>query len=579
MDTIKIKVNGVEVEAAKDSTILEAVKTADIPYAEIDIPTLHYLKGLNETDESGLCQVEVAGEKEPVPAWSRQVSEGMEVLTKTESITKKRKEILEQILKIHDHDCVNCTRTGNCELQNHLYEYNVCDEGDIHCKTYPIDESSIIVRDTNKCIRCKRCVAVCENIQGIGAIQAKGEGLSAVVGPVSEEGLCATNCVNCGQCITVCPVGALREQDHTEALMKALADPEKFVVVQTAPAVRAALGEGFEFPLGVDVEGRIAAALRELGFDKVFDTKFGADLTIMEEANEFLDRFQKGGVLPMMTSCCPGWIKFCEQEYPELLPNLSSCKSPHQMFGAIVKSYYAEKLNMEKENIVTVSVMPCTAKKFEIGREDQNGAGVPDVDFAITTRELTRMLKKAEIQLEAMPSQLFDEPLGLGSGAGVIFGATGGVMEAALRTATETLTGTELEEFDFKEVRGLEGTKEASYEIEGKTIKIAVVSGLKQAAQVLEKIRTNQANYHFIEVMACPGGCVNGGGQPIQTADVHAKNDLRSIRAKALYENDENSSIRKSHKNPAITRLYDEYLGKPGSEKAHQLLHTTYKER
>lgn len=579
MDTITFKVNGVDITAPKGMSILQAVQYANIKYATVDIPTLHYLKDINETDDSGVCVVEVVGKKGLIPAWSYPVFEGMEVLTETEKVVEARKEALKKILEIHDYDCVNCTRTANCELQELLYRYDIREEKAQDRKIDKIDTSAIVVRDSNKCIRCKRCVAVCEKVQSVGAIGVTGDGLDAIIAPVSEGGLNDTNCVNCGQCITVCPVGALYERDNTEEVFAAIKDKSKFVIVQTAPSVRAALSEAFEFPLGVDVEGRLAAALRRLGFDKVFDTKFGADLTIVEEANEFLNRVQNGGVLPLLTSCCPGWIKYCEHYYPDMIPNLSSCKSPQQMFGAIAKSYYAEKMGIDKKDIVVVSVMPCTAKKFEMHRDHQSATGVPDVDISITTRELARMIKKAEIQLEAMPFEEFDQPLGLGTGAGVIFGATGGVMEAALRTAVEKLTGEELSKLDFTDVRGLEGIKEASYNIDGTTIKVAVASGLGNAKELMEKVRNGEADYHFIEVMACPGGCVNGGGQPHQMAPVRAVVDIRSARAEALYSNDEKSKIRKSHENPAIIELYDTYLGEPGSEKAHHLLHTYYVKR
>ena len=580
LDTVTFKINGIDITAPKDMSILQAVQYADIKYADVDIPTLHYLKDVNEIDESGVCVVEVVGKQGLIPAWSCPISEGMEVLTETEKVVEFRKETLRKILEIHDHDCVNCNRTANCELQVLLKRYDMQDEQPAHKKKDVIDASSIVVRDTNKCIRCRRCVTVCEKVQGIGAISVTGEGLGAMVAPVSEKGLNYTNCVNCGQCITVCPVGALYERDDTDEVFAAIADQEKFVIVEIAPSVRAALGEALEeFPLGVDVEGKLAAALRRLGFDKVFDTKFSADLTIMEEANEFLNRVQSGGVLPMMTSCCPGWIKYCEHEFPTMINHLSSCKSPQQMFGAVAKSYYAERMGIDKKDIVVVSVMPCTAKKFEMHRDDQNGAGVPDVDISITNRELARMIKKVGIQLEAMPAEEFDQPLGLGTGAGVIFGATGGVMEAALRTAVEKLTGKELAELDFTEVRGLNGIREASYDVNGMSIKVAVASGLANAKELTARIQNGEAEYHFVEVMACPGGCVNGGGQPQQMASVRAVADIRAVRAEALYSNDAKSKVRKSHENPAIIELYDTYLGGPGSEKAHHLLHTTYVKR
>lgn len=578
METIEMKVNGVDMTAPRGATILRAVQLADIQYADTDIPTLYYLKDINETDESGVCYVEVVG-RGTVPAWSTPVSEGMEVLTEGEEAVALRIKALQDILVIHDKDCVNCVRTANCELQNLLHQYGIEETVSADKKRDKIDDSAIVVRDYNKCVRCQRCVAVCENVQAVGAIGATGEGLDADVGPVSLEGLNGTNCVNCGQCIAVCPVGALRERDDTDRVFEALANPDKFVIVQAAPSTRAALGEAFDFPLGVDVEGRLAAALRRMGFDKVFDTVFAADLTIMEEANEFLERVKNDGTLPLITSCCPGWIKYCEEFFSEMLDNLSSCKSPQQMFGAVAKTYFAEKMGVDKDQIVVVSIMPCTAKKFEKDREDEDGAGVPDVDIALTTRELARMIKKSEIQLEAMPREEFDLPLGLGTGAGVIFGATGGVMEAALRTAVEELTGQELARPDFADVRGLDGIKEASYDIGGTTIKVAVASGLANAKALLEKVNSGEVQYHFIEIMACPGGCVNGGGQPQQLADVRAKSDIRALRAQALYDNDQHSQIRKSHENPAIQELYNTFLEKPGSEKAHHLLHTTYVKR
>ena len=436
-----------------------------------------------------------------------------------------------------------------------------------------------MVRDNNKCILCRRCSAVCEKVQGIGVIGANERGFKTYIGSAFDMDLAETSCVSCGQCIAVCPTGAIYEKDNTEEVFAAIADPEKYVVVQCAPAVRAGLGEAFGMPIGTDVQGKLAAALRRLGFDKVFDTTFSADLTIMEEANEFLDRVQNGGVLPMITSCSPGWIKYCEHYFPEMTENLSSCKSPQQMFGAIAKSYYAEKMGIPKEKMVVVSVMPCTAKKFEIGRDDENGAGVPDVDIAITTRELARMIQRASIRFMDLPDEEFDMPLGLGTGAAVIFGATGGVMEAALRTAVEKLTGEELAKLDFTDVRGMEGIKEATYNVAGMDVKVAVASGLKNAKELLNKVKSGEAEYHFIEIMGCPGGCVNGGGQPQQPGYVHNTVDIRAKRAEVLYNLDKNNKIRKSHENPAIIELYETYLGEPGSHKAHELLHTTYVKR
>ena len=436
-----------------------------------------------------------------------------------------------------------------------------------------------MIRDNSKCILCRRCVAVCENVQGIGVIGANNRGFSTSIGSAFEMGLGETSCVSCGQCIAVCPTGALTEKDYTADVFAAIADPKKHVIVQTAPAVRAGLGEEFGLPIGTDVEGKMAAALRRLGFDKVFDTNFSADLTIMEEAHEFIDRVQNGGVLPLITSCSPGWVKYCEHYFPDMTENLSSCKSPQQMFGAIAKSYYAEKAGIDPKDIVSVSVMPCTAKKFEIGREDEDANGMPDVDISITTRELARMIKKAGIKFLDLPDEEFDAPLGLGTGAAVIFGATGGVMEAALRTAVETLTGEELPKPDFTEVRGTKGIKEATYNVAGMEVKIAVASGLGNARELLNKVKSGEANYHFIEIMGCPGGCVNGGGQPQQPGHVRNTTDIRGLRAKVLYDIDTANPIRKSHENPAIKELYATYLGEPGSEKAHHLLHTTYVKR
>ncbi len=581
MEKIIIKINGVEITAQKGMTILQAVWNAEkeMPYLEINIPTLYYLTGVQEEDLSGICVVEVVGKEELVEAWAEQVEDGMEIFTESERVVQERIRVLKELLKEHDHDCVGCSRTTRCELQQLLYRYNVEDEKERKYAAYELDQGSIIVRDNNKCIHCQRCVAACSQVQSVCAIQAEEEDGKLVVRPADPKGLQATKCVNCGQCIASCPVGALRERDDVDAVLEELRNPEKYVVVQTAPSVRAALGEEFGFPIGSDVEGRLPAALRALGFDRVFDTQFSADLTIMEEATEFISRVQNGGILPLMTSCCPGWIKFCEHEYPDLLGNLSSCKSPHQMQGSVIKTYFASISGIRKEDIVVVSIMPCVAKKFEITRDDENGAGVPDVDYSLTTRELAEMLRREEIQFEAMPSESFDDPLGKSTGAAVIFGATGGVMEAALRTAYEVLTEEELSDVEFQTVRGIEGVKESVVNIAGNDIHVAVVSGLANARIVLDRVRSGEANYEFIEVMACPGGCVNGGGQPIQSAHVRGTTDLRVLRAQALYQNDENRALRKSHENPDIIELYEKYLEKPGSEIAHELLHTTYVDR
>ncbi len=445
---------------------------------------------------------------------------------------------------------------------------------------YEIDDSAVhMIRDNSKCILCRRCTAVCEKVQGIGVIGANGRGFSTYIGSAFDMGLGATSCVSCGQCIAVCPTGALQEKDNTDEIFAALADPTKHVFVQTAPSVRAGLGEEFGYPIGTGVEGKMVAALRRMGFEKVFDTDFAADLTIMEEAYEFLDRVQNGGVLPMITSCSPGWIKYCEHYFPDMTENLSSCKSPQQMFGAILKTYYAQKAGIDPKDIVSVSVMPCTAKKFEIGRDDQAASGFADVDIAITTRELARMIKRVGLDFRSLPDETFDDPMGESTGAAVIFGATGGVMEAALRTAVEVLTGKPLENVEFSDVRGTEGIKEATYDVAGMEVKVAVASSLGCARKLLNKVKSGEADYHFIEIMGCPGGCVNGGGQPQQPGSVRNFTDIKGLRAKALYDYDASMPLRKSHENPSIKRLYDEFLEKPNSHKAHDILHTTYVKR
>lgn len=577
MEMITLKINGVEVSAPAGSTILEAARLA-----HMEIPTLCFLKEINAIGACRICVVEVKGAKTLVTACVYPVSQGMEVWTNTPKVLEARKKTLQLILSDHDRKCLSCVRSGNCELQKLCREYKVDDEClyEGNRNQYELDETAAhMVRDDNKCILCRRCTSTCEKVQGIGVIGANERGFATYIGSPFGMGLGETSCVSCGQCIAVCPTGAIYEKDYTKQVFEAIADPEKFVIVQTAPAVRAALGEAFGLPIGTDVEGKMAAALRRMGFDKVFDTNFSADLTIMEEANEFVERVKNGGVLPLITSCSPGWVKYCEHYFPDMTEHLSSCKSPQQMFGAIAKSYYAEKIGIDKEKMVVVSVMPCTAKKFEIGRPDQDGAGVPDVDIAITTRELARMIERAGIRFTDLPEEKFDMPLGLATGAGVIFGATGGVMEAALRTAVETLTGEELKALDFTDVRGIQGIKEASYEVAGMNVKVAVASGLGNARELLNKVKNGEAEYHFIEIMGCPGGCVNGGGQPQQPGSVRNFVDLRAERAKVLYTLDENNPIRKSHENPAIKEIYAEYLGNPGSHRAHELLHTTYVKR
>ena len=577
MADINIKINGRDVSAPAGSTILEAAHLAGIK-----IPTLCFLKEINEIGACRICVVEVKGARSLVAACVHPINEGMEVWTNTPKVLDSRRRTLQLILSNHDRKCLSCVRSGKCELQQLCFELGVTDEGyfDGEREEYELDYSAKhMVRDNNKCILCRRCSAVCDKIQGVGVIGANNRGIKTNIGSAFEMGLGETSCVSCGQCIAVCPTGALSEKDANDDVLAAIADPTKHVVVQTAPAVRAALGEEFGLPIGTDVEGKMAAALRRIGLDKVFDTNFSADLTIMEEAHEFLDRVQNGGKLPLITSCSPGWIKYCEHYFPDMTENLSSCKSPQQMFGAITKTYYAEKMGIDPRDIVCVSVMPCTAKKFEIGRDDQDAAGVPDVDISITTRELARLIKRVGLDFVNLPEEGFDDPLGESTGAAVIFGATGGVMEAALRTAVETLTGEELKELDFKEVRGTEGIKEATYPVAGLDVKVAVASGLRNAKELLEKVNAGEADYHFIEIMGCPGGCVNGGGQPQVTADVRNFVDYKALRAKVLYDNDANKQLRKSHENPSIKKVYEEYLGEPGSHRAHEVLHTTYVKR
>lgn len=577
MEMVNIKINGFSLEVAKGTTILEAARIAGI-----EIPTLCFLKEINAIGACRICVVEVKGARSLVASCVYPVNEGMEVFTNTPTVIESRKQTLQLILSDHDRKCLSCVRSGNCELQKLCKDLGVDDETlyEGAKNSYEIDDSAAhMIRDNNKCILCRRCSAVCEKTQKIGVIGANERGFKTFIGSAFDMGLGETSCVSCGQCIAVCPTGALAEKDNTGEVFAALADETKTVIVQTAPAVRAALGEAFGLPIGTNAEGKMVAALRRMGFDKVFDTDFAADLTIMEEATEFLDRVKNGGKLPMITSCSPGWIKYCEHYFPDMTENLSSCKSPMQMFGATAKTYYAEKMGIDPKDMVVVAVMPCTAKKFEIGRDDMDAAGVPDVDISITTRELSYMIDRVGLKFNSLPDEEFDNPLGISTGAAVIFGATGGVMEAALRTAVETLTGEELKALDFTDVRGTEGIKEASYDVAGMEIKVAVVSGLGNAKELLDKVNKGEANYHFIEIMGCPGGCVNGGGQPQQPAYIHNTVDIKALRAKVLYDLDAAMPVRKSHENEAIKQLYSEYFGEPGSEKAHHVLHTSYVKR
>ena len=573
MEMVNIKINNMPLSVPKGISILEAARMAGI-----EIPTLCYLKKINEIGACRICMVEVKGARSLVTACVYPVNEGMEIFTNTERVRKSRKMTLELILSTRDRKCLSCVRSGTCELQQLCKEFGVDDEGrfDGANPVHEYDDSAIhMIRDNGKCILCRRCVAACQ-AQHISVIGANARGFDTHIGSAFERPLDSVACVSCGQCIVNCPTGAIYEKDDTAKVLEAINDPEKFVVVHTAPSIRVTLGECFGMHIGTNVQGKMVAALRRLGFDKVFDTDFGADLTIVEEANEFLGRVQNGGVLPMITSCSPGWIKYCEHYYPDMLDHLSTCKSPQQMSGAIIKTWYAEKMGIDPKDIVVVGIMPCTAKKFETKRDDQAASGYPDVDYSLTTRELGRMIESAGIYFKHLPDEEFDNPLGDSTGAAVIFGATGGVMEAALRTAVEKLSGEELKSLDFTEVRGTDGIKEASYTVNGMEIKVCVVSGLANANTIMEKVKNGTADYHFIEIMGCPGGCVNGGGQPIQHAVVRNFVDLRARRAAALYEADKDMPLRKSHESEAVKRIYDEFLGEPGSHKAHEVLHTSY---
>lgn len=573
MENVNIQINGMPLSVPKGVSILEAAR-----FAGIEIPTLCYLKDINEIGACRICMVEVKGARSLVSACVFPVNEGMEIFTNTERVRHSRKTTLELILSTHEKSCLTCVRSGTCELQELCKEFGVDDanrfEGEV--VKYDFDDSAAhMVRDNNKCILCRRCVAAC-NAQGIGVIGANARGFDTHISSAFDKDLADVSCISCGQCIVNCPTGAIVEKDDTAKVLAAINDPEKFVIVNTAPSIRATLGEAFGMHIGTNVEGKMVAALRRLGFDKVFDTDFAADLTIMEEANELVERVKNGGALPMITSCSPGWIKYCEHYYPEMLPHLSTCKSPQQMFGATMKTWYAQKLGMDPAKMVVVGVMPCTAKKFETKRDGQSASGYPDVDIAITTRELARMIKSAGIYFNHLPDEEFDSPFGESTGASTIFGATGGVMEAALRTAVKMITGEEAPSPDFTEVRGMKDVKEAEYNVGGLTVKVAVASGTENAQHLMEKIKDGSADYTFVEIMGCPGGCINGGGQPIQHAVVRNFVDLKSRRAEALYAADKNNAKRMSHENSAIKELYDNYLGEPGSHKAHEILHTTY---
>ena len=578
MDMVNVKINGREYSVPANSTVLEAAK-----YAGIEIPTLCYLKDINEIGACRLCLVEVVGARGLVTACVYPVNDGMEIFTNTPKVLAARKTNLELVLSNHEKKCLSCPRSTNCELQSLANEYG-CEEGHFDGESvhYPLDTSTaFLVRDNNKCILCRRCVAVCKNMQGIGVIGANDRGFDTHIGHPYEVTLAETPCVSCGQCIVACPVGALYEKDDTQKVLDAIADPTKHVAICAAPSVRATIGECFGNEPGTDVEGKMVAAMKRLGFDGVYDMNLTADLTIMEEAHEFLERFKNGGKLPLITSCSPGWVKYCEHYFPDMTENLSSCKSPQQMFGALYKTFYAQKHGIDPKDIFFVSCIPCTAKKFEVRRDGQSaaGEGIYDVDVAITTRELARMIEKAGIQFNKLPDEKFDQPFDIGSGAGAIFGATGGVMEAALRTAAEVVLGKKLEKLDFDDVRGTAPIKRATYKLGDVEIKVAVASGTKNAKELLTRVQNGEEKVDFIEIMACPGGCVNGGGQPLHTAAERAEYDLRALRASVLYKADAAMDLRKSHENSAVKALYDEFFGEPGSHKAHEILHTTYVKR
>ncbi len=579
MANVNIKINGVDYQVEEGITILEAAHTLGI-----EIPTLCYLKEINAIGACRVCVVEVKGARTLVTACVHPVSEGMEINTQSPRVHNARRTNLQLTLSTHNQDCLGCVRSGNCELQHLCQEYGITktDRFAGIKNEYITDDSAVhMSRDDSKCILCRRCIAACKSWQNVGCIGTNDRGFKTHVACAFEANLNDSTCVSCGQCIVVCPTGAITMKDDTQKVWDALADPTKYVVVQTAPSVRATLGEAFGMPIGTNVTGKMAASLRRLGFDGVFDTDFAADLTIMEEATEFLHRFQNGGTLPLITSCSPGWVKYCETFHPDFIPNLSTCKSPQQMFGATAKTYYAQMIGKDPKDIFVASIMPCTAKKFEVGREDQAaaGTGIPDVDVALTTQELARMVARAGIDFVNLPDEDFDPAMGEATGAGHIFGATGGVMEAALRTAVFTLTGKAPESLDFHDVRGTKNIKEATFDINGIKVRVCVASGLANCNEVLRRIKAGEAQYDFIEFMACPGGCVNGGGQPVQSATVRNFTDLKGLRASALYSADIGSKSRMSHENVSVKKLYDDFLGEPGGHKAHSILHTKYSER
>ena len=573
---INVRINNVNVSVEEGTTILDAAREAGF-----NIPTLCFLRNVNESGACRVCLVEIKGGRNLVPACNYKCYDGLQVYTHSERAIAGRKNSVELILSNHSKNCLSCVRNQNCELQTLAADLGIRDvkfEGDKTPVTFD-NLSNGLVRDTSKCILCGRCIETCKKVQGLGILGFENRGFMTKVGPVFDKSLSQVNCMQCGQCINACPTGALTEKEAIHDVLAALDDPEKHVIVQTAPAIRAALGEEFGMPMGSRVTGKMTTALKRMGFDKVYDTNFGADLTIMEEGYEFIDRFQKGGTLPMITSCSPGWVRYLEFQYPELIPHLSSCKSPHMMLGAIAKSYYAKNKYIDPKNIYVVSIMPCIAKKSEIVKPENNTGEYPDVDAVLTTRELARMIKTFGIDFAHLPDSEFDQDLmGEYTGAGAIFGNTGGVMEAAIRTVKEVLEGKSFQNVEYHEVRGLQGVKEASLAIAGTIVNVAVASGMANAKPLLDEIKEGKSKYHFIEIMGCPGGCINGGGQPIVKSYFKNfnGNEYIRLRARALYSEDTSRKIRKSHENPQIQALYKNFLEKPGSHLAHELLHTTY---
>ncbi len=578
---VNLTIDNIPVTVPEGTTVLEAAYSAGIK-----IPSLCFLKDVNEIGACRICVVEVKGARSLMAACVYPVSEGMEVLTNTEKVRHSRRLTLELILSNHRMDCLTCSRNAQCELRQLAADLGIDAVRYAGDNILPQIEASAphLVRDNSKCILCRRCVSLCRRcvsacrkLQSVGVIGTNDRGFLTHIGCAFERDLAEVDCVSCGQCIVACPTGALAEKDSTAEVLAALHDPAKHVVVGPAPSVRVTLGECFGMPVGSNVEGKMVSALRRLGFDKVFDVDAAADVTILEEGTEFLQRLKDGEDLPLITSCSPGWIRFCEQHYPDFIPNLSTCKSPQQMFGALVKSYYAEKAGIDPKDIYVVSIMPCTAKKYEVKREEQRMRnGCMPVDASLTTRELARMITQAGMMFDRLPDADFDPMLGISTGASVIFGATGGVMEAALRTVVAKVTGNEMGPLEFHEVRGTEGIKEASYDLPGRTVRVCVASGLANAKQVLDGIRAGDLHYDFVELMACPGGCVNGGGQPLHSSVERSFVDLRALRARALYKQDQGMEYRKSHESPVVKELYETYLGEPGSHKAHELLHCTY---